>query len=85
MTFSKTGIRVQRFTKIVDARPVMLDVLFVEGPLEPIWNERVELPLGDRTVWIVSKEGLITLKITAGRPQDLVDVQRLSEVDHGES
>jgi hypothetical protein len=84
MTFSKSAIQVQRFTKIADGRPIMLDVLLVDGALGPIWNDRIKLPLGDRDVWVVSRDGLVTLKITAGRPQDLVDVQRLSEVEHGE-
>jgi hypothetical protein len=32
---------------------------------------------------VVSREGLISLKLAAGRPQDLADVQRLREVDRG--
>jgi len=30
---------------------------------------------------VVSRAGLVTLKLTAGRPQDLVDVQRLGELE----
>jgi hypothetical protein len=63
----------------------MLDVLLVEDALEPIWNDRRELAFRGGHIWTVSRDGLITLKITAGRPQDLVDVQRLHEVENGES
>lgn len=33
--------------------------------------------------FVVSREGLIALKLAAGRPQDLPDVQRLEEVARG--
>jgi hypothetical protein len=32
---------------------------------------------------VVSREGLIALKLAAGRPQDIADVQRLEEVGRG--
>jgi hypothetical protein len=35
-------------------------------------------------LWVVSRAGLITLKLAAGRPQDIVDVQRLEESARGE-
>jgi hypothetical protein len=38
----------------------------------------------ETTLWAVSRAGLVTLKLTAGRPQDIVDVQRLEEASHGE-
>jgi hypothetical protein len=48
-----------------------------------VWDARVALPLEDGTAWVVSREGLVTLKTTAGRPQDLADVKRLLELDAG--
>jgi hypothetical protein len=51
--------------------------------LQAVWDARVALPLEDGTAWVVSREGLVTLKTTAGRPQDLADVKRLLELDAG--
>lgn len=35
-------------------------------------------------VSVVSRAGLVTLKLAAGRPQDLVDVARLKELEDGD-
>ena len=86
MTFSATGISIRRFTKIErDGRTLMLDVLIAEGPLEAVWQTRMRVGFsaeGDtpRALWVVSREGLISLKLAAARPQDIVDVQKLQEV-----
>ena len=83
MTFSSSGVTIQRFTKILDGQPLMLDVLFADGPLEAVWETRQRMAWQGGQLTVVSREGLITLKLAAGRPQDLVDVQRLSEVHRG--
>jgi hypothetical protein len=80
MEFS-SGIEVQRFSKLVEAKPLMLDFLWAAGPLEPIWSRRERLPWGEGEIWVVSREDLITLKLTAGRPQDLVDIQSLAALE----
>lgn len=81
MTFSGSGIEVQRFTKLVGGRPLMLDVLWLIPKLEVVWNDRVRLPWNEGTLSVVSRDGLITLKLTAGRAQDLVDVQSLAAAE----
>jgi hypothetical protein len=78
-----SGLRLQRFTKLVEGQPFMLDALLAEGPLEPIWAGRDSVALEDGALKVVSREGLIALKLAAGRPQDLVDIQRLREVARG--
>lgn len=75
-----SGATVQRFTKIVDGQPFMLDVLFAEGPFEAIWSSRHTVSFEGGDVQVVSRDGLISLKLAAGRPQDIADVQRLKEV-----
>lgn len=90
MTFSTSGISIYRFTKIEpDGRTLMLDVLLAEGALESVWQTRSRVTFAatdtpERALWVVSRDGLITLKLTAGRPQDIVDVQRLQEVSRGQ-
>jgi hypothetical protein len=90
MTFSTSGVSIRRFTKIEpDGRTLMLDVLLAEGALESVWQTRARVAFAaadtpERALWVVSRGGLITLKLAAGRPQDIVDVQRLQEVARGE-
>lgn len=90
MTFSSSGISISRFTKIEPSgRMLMLDVLLAEGPLEAVWQSRTRVAFTPTdapasTLSVVSRSGLITLKVAAGRPQDIVDVQRLQEASRGE-
>jgi hypothetical protein len=78
-----SGITIQRFTKLVDSQPLMLDVLLVGGALENVWASRQSTEYEGGPVRVVSREGLITLKLAAARPQDLVDVKRLQEASRG--
>lgn len=90
MTFSSSGVSIRRFTKIEhNGQTLMLDVLIAEGALAEVWQTRARVafgPAGDpeSTLWVVSKAGLISLKLAAGRPQDIVDIQRLQEVSRGD-
>lgn len=83
MTFSSSSITVQRFSKIIEAQPLMLDLLFAEGPLATVWETRQKLPWQGGAIQVVSREGLISLKLAAGRPQDIADIQRLQELARG--
>jgi hypothetical protein len=78
-----SGITIQRFTKLIDGQPLMLDALLVGGPLVGAWERRQAAAIEGGRVRVVSREDLIALKLAAGRPQDLVDVQRLQEVHRG--
>jgi hypothetical protein len=81
MLFSGSGIEVQRFTKLVEGRPLMLDVLWLVPKLQAVWDDRQRLPWNEGTLSVVSRDGLITLKLTAGRAQDLVDIQSLTAAE----
>lgn len=85
MTFSSSGITVHRFTKLDGPRALMLDVLVADGPLANVWSTRCALPFGGGEIWVVSRQGLITLKLAAARPQDLVDIARLQENEDDDS
>lgn len=37
--------------------------------------------LEDHTISVVSRDGLIQMKLGAGRPKDIIDVQALRELD----
>ena len=83
MEFSQSGVTIIRFTKLIGVQPLMLDVLLAIGPARRVWAGRLEILFEGTRVKVVSREGLITLKLAAARPQDLVDIQRLSEVNRG--
>lgn len=83
MEFSGTGVEIQRYTKLVDGRPLLFDVLWVSAKLETVWRERQRVAWEGGELSVVSRDGLITLKLTAGRPQDLVDVQNLVAAEGG--
>lgn len=82
MDFS-SGITIQRFTKLIDGQPLMLDALLVGGILQRAWEDRQTAEIEGGRMRVVSREGLIALKLAAGRAQDLVDVQRLQEISRG--
>jgi hypothetical protein len=82
MDFS-SGISVLRFTKLIEGQPFMLDALLVGPSTERVWQDRQTAEIDGGTLRVVSREGLVSLKLAAGRPQDLVDVQRLRELEHG--
>ena len=61
----------------------MVDFLWAEGPLDAIWSRRERVQWQEGEIYVVSREDLITLKLTAGRPQDLVDIQNLTAAEGG--
>lgn len=78
-----SGITIQRFTKIIEGKPFMLDALLVAGPLVGAWERRLSAEIEGGGVKVIARDDLIALKLAAGRPQDLVDVQRLQEAARG--
>jgi hypothetical protein len=78
-----SGITIQRFTKLIDGQPLMLDALLVGGPLAGAWERRQAAEIEGGRVRVIARDDLVALKLAAGRPQDLVDVQRLQEAGRG--
>ncbi|MEP6654867.1 MAG: nucleotidyl transferase AbiEii/AbiGii toxin family protein [Myxococcales bacterium] len=60
-------VTIQRFTKLIEAQPFMLDVLLVSPPIERVWAERVKLAFERGTVCVVSRAGAPARRID--RPQ----------------
>jgi hypothetical protein len=83
MDFSSSGITVHRFTKLIGEVPLMLDTLIADGPLATVWQTRLTATFEGGPIRVVSREGLVTMKLAAGRPQDIADVKRLAELDRG--
>jgi nucleotidyltransferase AbiEii toxin of type IV toxin-antitoxin system len=62
-----------------------LDLIVVGPTLEETWRGRVVVPWLGRQVPIVSREGLVTMKRLAGRPQDLADIAALEGTSDDET
>ena len=77
MTFSSSAIPIHRVSRLVGAQILTLEILDGSGVLAPVWNTRERLDTSRGSVWVVSRQGLITMKLAAGRPQDLADLARL--------
>ena len=79
MDFSD-GTRIRRVTKLVGSEALTLDLMLVT-PNAGAWMDRVEVPIGETPLTVVSREALIRMKVSAGRQQDLLDVAKLRELD----
>jgi hypothetical protein len=80
MTF-KDGMELQRVSKVEAGALLSVDFLFVNANLEPVWRSRQEMTTAGGPIWVVSREGLIQMKVAAGRPQDALDIQSLEDLD----
>jgi len=83
MKFNDGGIELCRVSKIVNGRPLMLDFLLVNESITAIWQSRQRRDTDIGVISVVSRESLIAMKLAAGRPQDLVDVAKLTEIQNG--
>jgi len=75
------GTEIRRVSKLGAGALLTLDLLLVTPNLEPVWSSRLRLPVEGGEIWVVGRDALIRMKTAAGRPQDLADAQRLSELD----
>jgi hypothetical protein len=77
MRFKGGAVEIHRTVKIARGDSLVLDLLAVTEPIEDVWSSRLCLPWRHGSIWTVSREGLIRLKSLSGRPQDLLDIERL--------
>jgi len=75
------GVELHRLSKNVDGQVVTLDLLVTSAAYRTVWDSRVRVAFRESTISVVSREGLIEMKLAAARPQDLMDVQNLREGD----
>ncbi len=78
MSFKERAVEIRRVSKIDDDGEVLsLDLLLVTPKVEDVWETRETLVWQDKTLWIVSQNGLIRMKELAGRAKDLIDIDRI--------
>lgn len=74
--FSEEGVFFQ-----MGVPPIRVDVLMgIPGVnFDTCWKRRVEVDFDDLKVIFISRKDLISSKLAAGRPQDMIDADLLSE------
>lgn len=70
---------IYRVSKAQGAELISLDLIVVSEGLQEVWESREFYEVDNVICPVVSRSGLIQMKTIAGRPQDLVDIQRLTE------
>lgn len=81
MTFANEQVEIRCISKIeAESGDLMrLDLLLVTPTLKKIWETREQIEWENGNLWVVSRDGLIELKLLRGSLQDLADIQRLNE------
>jgi len=81
MIFAHGAIEINRFSKIDSETGdiLSLDLLLVSSEIEQVWKSRQEVSWESGKIWVVSREGLISLKSLRGSGQDLDDIKKLKE------
>jgi hypothetical protein len=75
-------MEMRRLNKIDgDGALLTIDFLIVGAGQQPVWDDRQRVPFQTGPISVASRDGLIKMKLAAGRQQDLVDVQKLRETD----
>jgi hypothetical protein len=90
MTFglaAGTPRTIERISKLdeKDGAMLPLDLIHAEAELVAVWTSRIRVPWREREMSVVSRDGLVTMKQIAGRPQDLVDLSRLEGIEDPEA
>lgn len=67
-----------RLTKAEGQDHLILDLILVSPFLEPVWRTREVHRVEARSLRVVSRDGLTTMKRAAGRPRDLEDLRQLN-------
>jgi hypothetical protein len=83
MVFSDGAIRIHRISKIdPDGGDVlMLDMMLVTPEISDVWANRTRVEWEHGTISVVSREGLVKLKMFRGSGIDQDDIQRLREIE----
>jgi Domain of unknown function (DUF1814). len=74
-------IEIRRVSKISPElkQLITLDLLLVGDGIKDVWETRQRQTWDEGVASVVSKDGLIKMKLLAGRKQDLADIEKLRE------
>lgn len=74
---SQPPLTIHRLLHIEGEDHLVLDLIETTPALAAIWHGRQQYRWESRTLSAISRDGLIEMKKTAGRPQDLADIAHL--------
>jgi hypothetical protein len=78
ISFKKSGVEIHRVTKTDSSGEVLpLDLIPMTPELREIWEDRKRVEFKNQRLSVVSRSGLIEMKTLSGRPQHLIDIERL--------
>ena len=77
----ESELRVYRVSKASGEDVLTLDLVLVSPILGDIWEGRETFQVEDYEITVVSLSGLKKMKRLSGRPQDLVDLERLEDAE----
>jgi hypothetical protein len=79
MVFAQGKVQIHRASKVDPETdfPLSIDFLLVTEELREVWTARRRIELEDKKAWVVSRDGLIQLKMLRGSTQDMDDIQKL--------
>lgn len=79
ISFKDRSVEIRRVSRIVDREVISLDLLLVTPDVEDVWANRRRIDFLGMSLYVVSRDGLIKMKKQAGRPQDLIDIDKLED------
>jgi len=83
ISFKERAVEIRRVSKIDDDGEVLsLDLLLVTPQVQNVWETKENLDWDNKSLWIVSRKGLIKMKELAGRDKDLIDIGRLKNEEN---
>jgi hypothetical protein len=79
MSLAGGAVEIRRVTKIdsVSGDLLSLDLLLVTPAIDRVWRERTRVRWERGELWVVSRQGLVSLKRLRGSGQDQDDIKRL--------
>ena len=75
--FKDSDLEIHRLSKIVESQLLTVDIVCADENLEPVLLSRERFKTEHGELWVVSRAGLVSMKLAAGRPLDLHDVEQL--------
>ncbi len=82
-SFENSSVEIYIVSKIDEYGEVLpIKFVLVTPKIEDVWETREKLIWLSKTLWIVSREGLIKMKKLAGRAKDLIDIDRIENEEN---
>ena len=70
-----------RVSKVIGTQLLPLDIMLVTPAYESVWQTRTFASIGEYEIPVVSREGMIKMKMLSGRTKDQTDLDFLRSKD----